>query len=200
MRDRVQSSIVRGRVLGLVVLGAAACGGGGGPPGTLSGALEDTFQRECQKAFDCKSSYVPAMHQNNPSFEDFVGGANVSACVGTIKTFFLAANGQDFFTKLDASVSAGRIKYSSADYETCANAADMETCDQIFDQNGATVTRPQACSTFSAGQVATAGACTLDLDCSAATDGCDPTSHTCTGVADGPAPRRLSGNLGLRLR
>lgn len=205
MRDRVQSSIVRGSVLGLVVLGAAACGGGGGPPGTLSGALKDQFQRECQKAFDCKSSYVPAMHQDSPTFEEFVGGANVSACANSLQTFFQGILGT--FTELDASVSAGRIKYNSTDYETCANAGDMETCDQIFDQNGAMATLPMACRTFFAGQVATSGACTLDLDCAAAADGCDSTSHTCTGVADGPAPRvgtglgaRLSGNLGLRLR
>jgi hypothetical protein len=205
MRDRVQSSIVRGSVLGLVVLGAAACGGGGGPPGTLSGAFHDQFQRECQKAFDCKSSYLPAMHQNSASFEDFVGGTNVSGCVNTFQTFFQGTFGQGFFMQLDASVSAGRIKYNSTDYETCANAGDMETCDQIFDQNGATAMLPMACRTFFAGEVATSGACTLDFDCSVSTDGCDATSHTCTGVADGPAPRisaslRLSGNLGLRLR
>lgn len=207
MPDRVQSSILRGSVLGLIVLGAAACGGGGGPPGTLSGAFKDQFQRECQKAFDCKSSYVPTMHQNSPSFEDFVGGTNVSACVNTLQTFFQGLLGQGIFTELDASVSAGRIKYNSADYETCANAGDMETCDQIFDQNGAMAMLPMACSTFFAGQVATSGACTISLDCAVAADGCDSTSHTCTGAADGPAPRggtglgaRLSGNLGLRLR
>ena len=204
MLDRVQSSILRMSLLASFLSSVVACGGSDGPPGKLSEALQDSFQRECQKAFDCKSSYSPAMHDNT-SFEDFVGGANVSACVNVIKTFFLAVNGQDFFTKLDASVSAGRIKYNASDYETCAKAGDMETCDQVFDQNGATATPPAACSTFSAGQVASAGACTIDLDCAAASDLCDASAHTCSsaGAQDGPGPapvRRLSGSRGFRLR
>lgn len=38
--------------------------------------------------------------------------------------------------KLDASVAAGRIEYNPNDYDTCLTAAEAETCDQVFRQNG----------------------------------------------------------------
>jgi hypothetical protein len=180
MLDRVQSSLLRISVLAsfLASFALGACGGSDGPPGKLSDALQDSFQRSCQKLFDCKSSYSAAMHDDT-AFEDFAGGATVSACVNSVKTLILATNGQDIFTKLDASVSAGRIKYNATDYETCASASDKQTCDQALDQNGAMSTPPAACGTFAVGQVASAGACTIDLDCASGNDVCDATAHTC---------------------
>lgn len=165
-------------LLASFALAFAGCGGDSGPPAKLSDALLDLVQRQCQNAFDCKSSYVASMH-NNQTFENFVGGATVSACVNTVKTLVLSFNGQDYFTKLDASVTAGRIKYNATDYSTCATAGEALTCDQLFGQNGATATLPAACDTFEMGQVPTAGTCTIDADCAAATDSCDPTAHTC---------------------
>jgi hypothetical protein len=156
-----------------------ACGGsGGGSPGKLSEALQDSFHRQCQKAFSCKSSYVASMHQGD-TFENHYGGATVDACVNSVKTLALALNGQDFFTKLDASVTAGRIKYNVDDYETCFMALEAQTCDQFFEQNGATSVEPAACNTAEVGLVATAGACTLDEDCAVDGDSCDSTAHTC---------------------
>jgi hypothetical protein len=176
MFHRIYSSVF----VALFALGLAACGGGsgGGPPSTLSDAFLDSVQRSCQKAFDCQSSYVASMH-NNQSFADYVHGSTVDACVNTLKTLVTTFNGQDYFTKLDASVTAGRIKYNSTDYETCLTAVEATTCDQFFDQNGATYTPPAACDTYKVGQVMTAGACTLDDDCAGATDSCDSTAHTC---------------------
>jgi hypothetical protein len=160
-------------------LGAAGCGGGdSGPPGKLSEAVIDSIHRSCQKGFDCKSSYLPAMH-NNETFENFMGGATVDACENTRETFVKTFGGQDFFTKLDASVTANRIKYSSTDYETCRKAFEAQTCDQLFEQNGATATPPAACGTYQVGQVATGAACTLDDDCATANNSCDATAHTC---------------------
>ena len=158
----------------------AACGGGSsGPPAKLSDAFQDSIHRQCQKAFDCKSSYVAAMHQND-SFENHYGGATVDACANSVKTLLLTFNGQDFFTKLDASVTAGRIKYNAADYETCLTAGEAETCDQFFRQNGATAAPPAACNTAEVGLVATGGACTIDEDCAVDGNSCDSIAHTCS--------------------
>jgi len=160
--------------------GIIGCGGGdgGGTPGKLSDALLQSFQRSCQKAFDCKPSYVPAMHSNR-TFEDFVAGSTVEACANSIKTLLLTFNGQDYLTKLDASVAAGRVKYNPMDYDTCIKAGEAESCDQFFHQNGAVEMLPAACDTVSVGQVATGGSCTLDADCAGAVDSCDTTAHTC---------------------
>jgi hypothetical protein len=161
-----------------ILAALAACGGSSGPPARLSDAFQDSIHRRCEKAFECKASYVAAMHQNQ-SFENFVGGTNVAACVNSLKTLTLTLNGQDFFTRLDASVSAGRIKYNADDYETCLAAGEAETCDQFFLQNGATAVPPAACGTAEVGAVATGGACTLDQDCAGAADLCDSTLNTC---------------------
>lgn len=146
----------------VVALAFAACGGSSSPPAKLSDAFQESIQRQCQKAFDCKSSYVASMHQNQ-TFEDHYGGATVDACVNSLKTLILTFQGPDYFTKLDASVTAGRIKYNADDYETCFIALEAETCDQFFRQNGATSTPPAACDTAEVGLVATGGACTIDL-------------------------------------
>ena len=53
----------------VVALAFAACGGSSSPPAKLSDAFQESIQRQCQKAFDCMSSYVASMHQNQP-FED----------------------------------------------------------------------------------------------------------------------------------
>jgi len=161
-------------------LAIAGCGGGGssGPPAKLSEALLDTIRRHCQKSFDCKSSYVSSMH-NNRSFEDYVSGSTVDACVNSVKTLVLTFRGQDYFTKIDASVTALRIDYNPDDYETCLAAVEAETCDQLFHQNGATESLPPACDTIEVGQVPTAGACTLGEDCAIADDSCDATTNTC---------------------
>lgn len=161
----------------VVVFAFAACGGSGGPA-RLSAAYQDSIQRQCQKVFDCKSSWVPSMH-GNQAFEDHYGGATVDECVNSLKTLTLTFRGQDYFTKLDASVTAGRITYNADDYETCLAALEAETCDQVFRQNGATSTPPAACDTAAVGLVATGGACTLDEDCAVAGDGCDSTANTC---------------------
>jgi hypothetical protein len=164
----------------LAAFALAACGGSSGPPSRLSNALQDSIHRQCEKAFSCKSSYVAAMHQND-TFEDHYGGATVDACANSLKTLLLTFNGQDFFTKLDASVSAGRIKYNADDYETCLTAGEAQTCDQFFGQNGATAAvPPAACDTAEVGLVATGGACTIDQDCAGAADSCDSTAHTCS--------------------
>jgi hypothetical protein len=163
-------------------LAAVGCGGGGGsgggPPGKLSDAFISEVQTGCEKGFSCQSSYVASMH-NNQAFSDYMGGSTVDACVNTVKTLVLTFNGQDYFTKLDASVTAGRIKYSASDFDTCTTAAEAATCDQFFQQNGATYTPPAACDTFKMGQVATSGACTIDDDCSDATNSCDANTQTC---------------------
>jgi hypothetical protein len=167
-------------LLASFALALAACGGGGasGPPDKLSVAILDSIQRSCQKAFSCQSSYIASMH-NGQAFADHYGGSNADACANSLKTLLLTFNGQDYFTKLDASVTAGRIKYNANDYDTCATAGEALTCDQFFVQNGATATLPAACDTASVGQVATAGACTLDDDCATAGDSCDAGAHTC---------------------
>jgi hypothetical protein len=162
----------------VVALAFAACGGSSSPLAKLSDAFQESIQRQCQKAFDCKSSYVASMHQNQ-TFEDHYGGATVDACVNSLKTLILTFQGPDYFTKLDASVTAGRIKYNADDYETCFMALEAETCDQFFRQNGATSTPPAACDTAEVGLVATGGACTIDDDCAVDGDGCDSTAHTC---------------------
>jgi len=176
MIHRIHSSML----LASFALALAACGGGGGggAPAKLSAAMLDSFQRSCQKAFDCKSSYVASMH-GGQSFEEEYGGATVDACVNSLKSVLLAFNGPDYFTKLDDSVTAGRIKYTAKDYDTCVADGDSQTCDQVFEQNGAIDTLPAACDTYKVGQVATAGACTVDDDCATDGDGCDPDVHTC---------------------
>ena len=175
MIQRIHSSML----LASFALVIASCGGGSdGPPGKLSEALLDATQRQCQKSFDCKSSYVASMHENQ-SFENYVGGSTVDACFNSVKTLMLTFNGQDYFTKLDASVTAGRIKYNPNDYDTCLKAGEAESCDQFFEQNGATEMLPAACDTVQVGQVSTAGACTLDVDCASENDACDETKHTC---------------------
>lgn len=176
MVHRIQPSML----LASFALALAACGGGGdgGPPAKLSGAFLDSIQRSCQKSFDCESSYVAAMHGDEP-FADYVGGSTVDACVNTVKTLVLTFNGQDYLTKLDASVAADRIKYNANDFDTCLAAVEASTCDQFFEQNGANFTPPAACATFEVGQVPTAGACTLTEDCAAADNSCDETAHTC---------------------
>jgi hypothetical protein len=175
MIHRIHSFIL----LAPLALAIAGCGGGSdGPPDKLSEALLDSIQRHCQKSFDCKSSYVASMHDNQ-SFENYVGGATADACFNSVKTLFLTFQGQDYFTKLDASVAGGRIKYNPSDYDTCLKAGEAESCDQLFDQNGATATPPAACETVTVGLVATAGVCTIDDDCAAENDSCDETAHTC---------------------
>jgi len=178
MIHRIHSSMLVAS-FALVLAGCDGGGGGdGGPPGNLSEALLDSVQRSCQKAFDCQSSYIAAMH-NDESFMNYVSGSTVDACASSLKTLVLSFNGQDYFTKLDASVTAGRIKYNADDYDTCAAASDASTCDQFFAQNGATYPAPSACDTFKVGQVPTTGACTLDEDCQIASNSCDTSTHTC---------------------
>jgi hypothetical protein len=180
MIHRIHSSMLLASLCALAgALAVAACGGGSdGPPSKLSDAFLEGTHRTCQKAFDCKASYVSSMHLNR-TFEDYVAGTTVDACANTRKTMVLAANGQDYLTKLDASVTAGRIKYSSTDYDTCVTAFEAQTCDQVFRQNGATSTPPVACDTSEVGQVATGAACTLDEECATASDSCDSTAQTC---------------------
>lgn len=175
MIHRIHSSML----LASFALALAACGGGSSsaPPAKLSDALLDGFQRSCQKAFDCKSSYDPSMNANQ-TFEDQFG-TSVDACVDSRKGLLTAFNGPDYFTKLDASVTAGRIKYTAKDYGTCVTAGEAQTCDQLFEQNNADDTLPAACDTYKVGQVATAGACTVDDDCATDGDGCDVDVHTC---------------------
>lgn len=118
------------------------------------------------------------MHSNR-TFEDFVGGTTADACFNSLRTITLVVNGQDYFTKLDASVTAGRIKYNANDYDTCVDALEAQTCNQFFRQNGETAVDPAACNTASVGQVATGSACTIDDDCATVGDDCDATAHTC---------------------
>ncbi|HEX2689095.1 MAG TPA: hypothetical protein VHN14_20880 [Kofleriaceae bacterium] len=100
--------------------------------------------------------------------------------MNSLKTLISRFEGQDFFTKLDASVTAGRIKYNANDYETCVTAGEAEPCDQYFGQNGAHPMLPAACGTAEVGLVATGGACTLDDDCAVDGNSCDSTAHTCS--------------------
>jgi hypothetical protein len=168
-------------VLASLAFAGCSSSGDGGPPDKLSAAFLDTIHQACAKAFSCQSSYIPAMH-NGRAFADYAGGATASACENSAKTLVLSFNGQDYLTKLDASVTASRIKYNATDYDTCAASLEGQTCDQAFQQNGAVFTAPAACSTFEIGQVPTAGTCTLDEDCAVATDSCDSTAHTCGGA------------------
>jgi hypothetical protein len=156
----------------------AACGGDdGGSTSTPSAAFETSIEASCQKAFDCMSSYDAAMH-NGTAFADSYG-ASVSACVAQTRAFIDQFLGADYLDKLDASASAGRIDFDSADAQTCLDATTGQTCDQFFDQNGATFTPPAACDTALVGTVATGGACTIDEDCATEGDDCDPATMTC---------------------
>jgi len=131
-------------LLASLALALAGCGGGGGnsgPPGKLSEAFFDSVHRSCQKSFDCQSSYVAAMH-SDLTFTQYVGGATVDVCANSLKNFVLMSNGPDYFTKLDASVATGRIKYNADDYDICTTASEASTCDQFFTQNGAIYNRP----------------------------------------------------------
>src|SRR5262245_47815732 len=99
MIKRFHTSTLLVSLMTLFACATAACGGGSdGPPSKLSSAFQDAIHRNCNKLFACKSSYLPAMHQN-ATFEDFAGGATADACFNTVKTFILAGAGQDFFTK-----------------------------------------------------------------------------------------------------
>jgi hypothetical protein len=118
------------------------------------------------------------MH-GNETFEDFVHGSTVDTCVDFDEAVALTFAGQDLFAKIDASVRAGRIKYNATDYEICRAAIEVEDCDEIFQQNGATPMLPDACSTYEVGQVPHGGACTLAGDCAVVPEQCNPSTHTC---------------------
>lgn len=156
----------------------AACGGDdGGSTSSPSAAFNASIQASCDKAFECMSSYDAAMH-NGDAFADSYG-TSVSNCVSQTKAIITAFLGADYFDKVDASASAGRIMFSSADAATCLAASKAQTCDQFFSQNGATYTPPAACDTALVGTVATGGTCTIGDDCATEGDTCDETALTC---------------------
>lgn len=153
-----------------------ACGGDDGFS-KASEAFKASIQAGCQKAFDCMSSYDPAMH-NGTAFADSYG-TSVDNCV-TQTLAFIDQFLPGYMAKLDASVAAGRIDFNGADAEACINAGKSQTCDQFFEQNGATYTAPASCNTAMVGTVATGGMCTIEDDCAVDSDNCDDTTMTCT--------------------
>lgn len=151
--------------LSVLVL-AANCGDSGGPPDKLSGAFMDTFRRWCDKTFACADEYVPAAHSGR-SLEEFAGGPDAGACFAAIERTFLLAEGKAYLDALDASVSAGRIRYAPDDYQTCSDLFMRQSCDQILEQNGQSYTEPEVCRTVKVGLVSPGDACTLNDDCAA---------------------------------
>jgi hypothetical protein len=159
-------------------LAVGACGGGASSP---SDALHDSIRSGCQKEFDCMSEYDPAMH-NGDAFADSYG-SSVDDCVTQTEAFITAFLGANYFDKLDASVDAGRLDFNSDNAAACDDAFAAASCDEIFDQNGATYTQPAVCDTVLVGTVDDGGSCTLDQECSTSGDSCDGTSMTCMPAA-----------------
>lgn len=153
-----------------------ACGGDDGID-SASGAFKASIQASCEKAFACMSSYDAAMNNDTPFAQSY--GTSVSDCVTRTNAILTQLLGADYLTKLDASVDAGRITFDAADAQACLDAGSAQTCDQFFDQNGATYTPPAACGTALAGTVATGGECTIEDDCALSADTCDDATMTC---------------------
>lgn len=170
-----RASILASSSLALMLV---ACGGDDGGLGSASDAFKASIQASCEKAFDCMASYDPAMNNNTPFASAY--GASVDDCVAQTNALIMQFLGADYFTKLDASVSAGRITYNASDAQTCLDAGSAQTCDQFFGQNGATYTPPAACDNAIKGTVATGGTCTIEDDCAASADSCDETTMMCT--------------------
>ena len=157
----------------------AACGGDdGGSTSTPSAAFTASIQATCDKAFECMSSYDAAMH-NGTAFADSYG-TSADNCVAQTTALINQFLGADYLEKLDASASAGRIDYNASDAAACLAANSAQTCDQFFEQNGATSVEPAVCNTALVGTVATGGTCTIDNDCATAGDDCDPETLVCT--------------------
>ncbi|MEZ4403738.1 MAG: hypothetical protein R3B06_27185 [Kofleriaceae bacterium] len=161
----------------MTTLSLAACGGGDSLD-KPSDAFKASIEASCQKAHDCMASYDPAMNNDTPFAQQY--GANVAACVTQTTALIQQFLGADYFAKLDASASAGRISYNGSDAQTCIDAGSAQTCDQFFGQNGATYTPPPACDNAIKGTVATSGTCTINDDCATSGDSCDATSMTCS--------------------
>ena len=110
--------------LALFTLAIAGCGGGGssGPPTKLSEAFLEAIHRHCEKAFDCKSSYVSSMH-GNKSFEDYVAGSTVDTCFNSVKTLLLTPPPACDTVEVGQVPTAGACTLN----EDCAIAGD--SCD-----------------------------------------------------------------------
>lgn len=165
-----------------IALFAPACGGddGGGAGSTVSSGFMAALQAQCDKAFECKDSYDASMH-NDKTFESTYGNSSED-CYNKDIALIYGFAGADFFDKLDASQSAGRIDYSPSDTQVCLDAAASgESCDAFFKQNNATYDAPPECDTAIQGTVATGDACTTDLDCMVDGDKCSDTNVCAPG-------------------
>ena len=161
----------------LVVAALSACGGGddggggGGSFGKASDALKSGIHAQCDKAFDCKASYDPSMHDGNTFDAQY--GTSAQNCYDMTIALLEQFVGADYFDKIDASQSAGRIQYNASDASTCLDEETAMSCDVIFEQNGAVEADVPECDTALVGTVQTGGACTTDLDCATDGDSCD---------------------------
>lgn len=165
-------------VLAVLALSSlAACGGSDDLSATA--ALNGLISTQCDKAFECKATYTPPASDPMATFEgDF--GATVAAC-----EMKFAIDKMDL-TELEASISAGRVKYNAADAQKCVDGFAAMTCGQFWGTE--MFTPPAACETAIVGTVADGGACTIPDDCVGATSDCDPTTKKCTPQATPRVP------------
>lgn len=162
-----------------LTLALGACGGDDGTALDRPSDAYAAFMRiTCEKAYECMSSFDPAMHNGTTFTQRY--GTSFDECQVKYRDLLERFLGPDFYVKLDASVDAGRITYNADDFAVCVAAARALTCDQFFGQNGQMSYEPPECATGFVGNVATGAMCTLDLDCATDGDECDDATMTCT--------------------
>ena len=164
-------------LLGAVLAATFAACGNNDSISTGSGLIKTDLRHACEQAFSCQSSYDPAQQGGTAFASTF--GTSVDDCYAVYLAQLDVLYGPDFLQKLDASIAAGRILYSSDAGQTCLDAGDARTCDQFFGQNGATYAAPSACGEELVGTVASGDTCTIDEDCAVLGASCVASTMTC---------------------
>lgn len=156
----IRGSLLPAAIVASFALGLTSCGG------SLSAkdAVTQAIQKTCQKAFQCMSSYPS---NAGTSFQQQYGTSE-SDCENRFGALADAS-------AIQASVDAGRIKYSSANAQTCLDAYSSMTCTQFWNGGG---TVPAECNMIFSGSVADGGKCTLDEDCANSSSICNA-SNVC---------------------
>lgn len=138
--------------------------------------LNAMYGKDCDEAFTCKTSFVPAT--TGDTFED-EWGTTVDECKQDAEDPADAA-------AVEAEIIAGKIIYDPTQTTPCLAGISYTTC-AAFWTDGATY--PPSCDDALYGLVADGGACKTDWDCA----GTDTTYSVCTASKCTPDPtaRRL---------
>ena len=152
-----------------MVLCMVACGGGDGSSSVAITDFATQFPDAlCTKAFKCCTQVELSM-----LFDSSTTLTTTTQCDTYEETLFGFS-----VTRINASVTAGRVTYDADAAGACLGAISGASCTD-FDHDATTPNAPPSCAPFLVAKVAVGGGCTQNYEC---------TTGYCKGAVTTPTP------------